>query len=74
MFQLECTHVVETQGDAMVTVRFGLLLNGQPTNQFAEFSLQPDFCEVGELFALSAADFEFRNSKMVMGTLADSLN
>ena len=74
MFQLECTQIIETPGDSMVTARFRLLLNGEPTHQFTSFSLQPDFCEIGDLFSLTAADFEDGTPNSVFRILVDSAN
>ena len=74
MLQLECTQIIETPGDSMVTARFRLLLNGIPTHQFTSFSLQPDYCEVGDLFSLTAADFEDAPSNSIFRILVDSEN
>ena len=73
MFQLECTQVFSTDSP-MVKVRFALLLNGEATNQFTEFCLQPDFCEVGDLFSLTASDFEFPRMRNDLSKRVDSLN
>ncbi|MFK7769435.1 MAG: hypothetical protein AB8B55_19615 [Mariniblastus sp.] len=60
MLQLKCIQASEFlngNGDTMSLVRFELFLNGTPTGQFTEFELQPDYCEVGDLFSLTAQDF-----------------
>lgn len=74
MLQLECTQITELPGDSMVTVRFRLLLNGVPTHQFTSFSLQPDYCEIGDLFSLTANDFEDAPTKSIFRILVDSAN
>lgn len=74
MLQLKCTQVIEVPGESIATVRFGLLLNGEPTNQLVSLSLQPDFCEVGDTFALTADDFEEMKPRNIFSILADSLN
>ena len=74
MLQLECTQIIATPGDSMVTVRFELLVNGVATDQVTSFSLQPDFCEIGDRYQLTAADFEGATSKSVFKILVDSVN
>ena len=74
MLQLECTQIIATPGDSMVTVRFELLLNGAPTDQVTSFSLQPDFCEIGDRYSLTAADFEDATTKSIFKILAESVN
>jgi hypothetical protein len=72
MLQLKCIKIMEHARCTLVQVHFELLLNGEPTRQYADFLLQPDFCEVGDLFALTAHDFIEWNS--ILSGMSDSLN
>ena len=74
MLQLECVRMIEVVGSPLMRVSFELHLNGKPTSQFAVFSLQPDFCEVGETFNLTAQDFDESIPNLMFGQLAGSLN
>ena len=72
MLQLKCIEMIEQPRCTLVQVHFELFLNGEPTKQYADFLLQPDFCEVGDLFALTAQDFIESNS--ILLEMSDSLN
>ena len=61
MLQLKCTQInstVNQDGHSMSIVHFELMLNGKSTRQFAKFELQPDYCDIGDLFTLTAEDFD----------------
>ena len=57
MLQLKCIEISENACGTTADIRFELLLNGEGTNQFTHFQLQPDICEVGDVFNLTAHDF-----------------
>jgi hypothetical protein len=57
MFQFECVGIQEIVGSSLVQVSFELLLNGESTNQRAAFMMQPDYCEVGDAFDITAKSF-----------------
>lgn len=72
MLQLKCTQVIEKAGEAIATVLFDLWLNGQRTNQWVSLQLQPDFCEVGDTFSLTATDFDEIQPRNIFSILTDS--
>ena len=74
MLQFRCVQVLEHARCTLVQVHFELLLNGEPTKQFADLLLQPDFCEVGDLFSLTAHDFIESHSNSLMAEMSGSLN
>jgi hypothetical protein len=75
MLQLICRRIEQTSdGSFLVNVVFELMLNGKETEQFVEFTLQPDYCEVGDLYELTAHDFASSQSKSVNASLIASLN
>lgn len=57
MFQLECIQIQTISNSEMVNASFELLLNGLPTHQFVAFKIQPDYCEIGDSFDLTASTF-----------------
>lgn len=57
-----------------MNVVFELVLNGESTDQFVEFSLQPDYCEVGDLYELTAHDFATPQGQSINASLIASLN
>ncbi len=61
MLQLKCINVAPIEkpnGDQMASFEFELLLDGNPTGQFAKFELSPDQSELGELYTLTDSDFD----------------
>ncbi len=75
MLQLMCRRIEEiSDGNCLVNVVFELVLNGESTDQFVEFSLQPDYCEVGDLYELTAHDFATSQGQSINASLVASLN
>ncbi|MDA7908946.1 hypothetical protein N9B68_00480 [bacterium] len=75
MLQLMCRRIEQASNtDFLVNVVFELILNGDPTGQFVEFTLQPDYCEVGDLYELTAHDFASSLDQSINSSLIASLN
>jgi hypothetical protein len=75
MLQLMCNRIelISTE-NPLVNVVFELILNGGSTGQFVEFKLQPDYCEVGDLYQLTAHDFASSFDKGFISSPVASLN
>ena len=65
MLSFKCVQVLEA-GNMLAEVRFEVFLNGEPTKQFVELRLQPDFCAIGDFYNLTASDYRFPNSKVAI--------
>ena len=74
MLQFQCIRMAEVAGSSLVQVSFELLLNGEPTSQRAVFFLQPDYCELGEVYNLTAQDFDESITKRDLSQLDDSVS
>eukprot|EP01047_Picozoa_sp_COSAG01_P003338 COSAG01_NODE_97_length_26660_cov_100.642935_10_plen_76_part_00 len=75
MLQLMCKRIEQiSDGSFLVDVMFELILNGESTDQFVKFKLQPDYCEVGDLYELTAHDFASAQGQGINSSLIASLN
>ena len=75
MLQLMCKRIEQiSDGSFLVDVMFELILNGESTDQFVKFKLQPDYCEVGDWYELTAHDFASAQGQGINSSLIASLN
>ena len=75
MLQLTCKRIEQiSDGSFLVNVVFELIMNGEPTDQFVKFKLQPDYCEVGDSYELTAHDFASAQGQSINSSLIASLN